>query len=160
MTPTLYGRWQTRFFLLGTLGSALTLLFMALFGVLTHSPQTLGFWKLPILLGYVAVFGLVWDMIYDRLQDYRWDSDWPMAFQFLAGLVEGLFIFALFAADWLPFVAYNPADDWWHFALHYGTIWQVTFWVTFGPLRIFFPRWRFRGGEMLPQLRQRSNKLL
>jgi hypothetical protein len=40
-------------------------------------------------------------------------------------------------------------DDDWHFALHYGTIWLSSWAFLFGPMRVMFPRWRYRGGQLL-----------
>jgi hypothetical protein len=155
MTPTLIGRWQTRVYLLWTVGLLITLFYMAVFGVFNHVIEdpsyvtTQTFWKLPLLLFYVTLFGLVWDWLYIYLQSYRWDADWPLAFQFACTLLEGVFVYILFASNLLPFVTYEPQNDWWHYILHYGTIWWVTFWWLFGPMRVMFPRWRFRGGRVL-----------
>jgi hypothetical protein len=75
MTPTLLGRWQTRLFLLATVGVLITLPFY--FSIIDIN---LGAGYHPVffwILGYVALFGLVWDIVYIYLQKFRWNRDWP-----------------------------------------------------------------------------------
>jgi hypothetical protein len=148
MTPTLLGRWQTRIVLLWTIGLALTLGYMQLFGLLDLGPRNPGFWTLPALLGYVTLLGLAWDVLYNYLQSFRWDRDWPLIFQFVVGIVEGIVIFVLFRFNLLPGMTYHAGDGW-RFLLHYGTVWSVTYWWLFGPMRVIAPRWRFQGGELI-----------
>lgn len=145
VTLTLLGRWQTRFFLLAVLGLPVTLFFSALYGD----------WRTPpALLGYVLLLGFGWDVVYYFLQCLRWDHDWPPAFAFVAGGVEGATLWGLMQADFwgrplgldgLPGVAAEVAL--WQFAAHYGTVWLLTFVASLGLVQIFFPRWRFRGGQ-------------
>ena len=87
MTPTLFGRWQTRLLLLATVGVLVSLPFAI--GLIGSSPNSVYFW----ILGYVAIFGLGWDVLYNYLQKSRWDRDWPAAYQLLAGIWELLFVF-------------------------------------------------------------------
>ena len=145
MTPTLAGRWQTRLFLLLTFGLVITLFFGWLFkDYLT-----------PLaLLIYVLILGFGWDIIYQFLQSFRWDRDWPPLFQFLAGLVEGLFVWLLvqmladvplFGQTGLPGVGSGLTFV--RFLAHYGTVWLFTFLITQSFIRIIFPDWRFRGGQ-------------
>ena len=148
MTPTLLGRWQTRIALLGTLGLAITAGYMWHFGVFQLGPQHPAFYTLPAILGYVALLGLLWDVLYNYLQGFRWDRDWPLAFQFVCGIVEGIVVFVLFRFNLLPGLAYH-AGEWQRFLLAYGTVWLVTYWWLFGPMRVISPRWRFRGGELI-----------
>ncbi len=84
MTPTLNGRWQSRLFLLGTIGLILSFGFAVLF----QSAIPL------ILLIIVIILGLLWDVLYDVMQKRRWDRDWPPTYQLFAGIIEGLFISA------------------------------------------------------------------
>ena len=147
MTPTLIGRWQTRVFLMLVLGGPLTLLFMLVFGAFNASDSA-GVFKLPLLLAYVIAIGFVWDWLWIYLQGWRWDRDWPLAFQFASGVVEGFAIFGLFAAGVLPGITFADGDAV-RFSLHYGTIFWVTYWFMLGPMRVVFPRWRFRGGRIV-----------
>ncbi|HEY1014617.1 MAG TPA: hypothetical protein VGE07_18045 [Herpetosiphonaceae bacterium] len=137
MTPTRAGRWQTRLFLLGTVGALATALFGLLFGD----------WRTPFaLLGYVLLAGFAWDALYDVLQGFRWDHDWPPAYQLAAGVAEGGAIWLLHALVGLPGVADGLAPG--RFLAHYGAVWLLTFLCSQGPMRLLFPRWRFNGGEL------------
>ncbi len=137
MTPTLIGRWQTRLVMILTLGVIVT----AAFAATRDGPF------FPTL-GYVLGFGLVWDILYILVQKLRWDRDWPAVFQVANGIVEGLLIFWLIASIGLPGIprgSVGPAT----FAAHYGLVWLTIFvWVQ-GPMRVFFPRWRFHGGRFV-----------
>ncbi len=136
MTPTLYGRWQTRLLLLATVGGLVTVPF-ALGWVAPPGSTYAG------ALGYVALFGVcLWDPLYQWLQSWRWDRDWPAAFQLLAGVWEGIFL--AIAAPWLPGLS-GLAVGW--FALHYGLVWLAVFLASQSAMRLLFPRWRFRGGQ-------------
>ncbi len=137
MIPTLAGRWQTRLLLLGTAGVVLTLLF-ALYAAKVPGMAA---WKLFVVLGIVLVFGFGWDVIYHLYQGSRWESDWPPAQALLAGNLEGIVAY-LAARAWLDV----PAG---FFAFHYLAVWLSTYLIAQGPLRIFFPRWRYSGGRWL-----------
>jgi hypothetical protein len=141
MTPTLRGRWQTRLLLLGTVGLVATLIVgLALGDLLT-----------PLaLLGYVLLLGFGWDALYHYLQSWRWDRDWPPAFQLAGGIAEGLLVWGLVQAgrsvfEGLPGVAATLTTT--QFIAHYGTVWLMMFLGTQGPLRVLFLHWRWRGGE-------------
>ena len=135
MTPTLFGRWQSRFFLLGTIGLAVTLVFALLFR--TMAPI--------IILVLVFGFGLIWDVLYSLVQKRRWDHDWPPLLQLAAGIVEGIFIFGLLYGLNLSNVL-PPAVLFW---LHYSLVWLATFLASQSLMRLYFPRWRYRGGQWL-----------
>lgn len=143
MTPTLQGRWQTRLFLLGTLGLLITFFFARLYGN-----------DLPyVFLAIVIVLGFIWDILYDFLQTFRWDQDWPPVLQLAAGLFEGLIlwgiIYLLFqfgaTADLFGQTPPSAAQIW----AHYGTVWLITFLASQSFMRLLFPRWRYFGGEWL-----------
>lgn len=148
MTPTLWGRWQTRFLLLGTVGGLVTLIFGYIFA---------NFVTPLLLLGYVLGVGFGWDILYNYLQMFRWDRDWPPPFQLAAGIGEGVFLWLLVKATffwqilgWNSLPGLNPAQiTVGMFVAHYATVWLTTFLASQGPLRVIFPRWRFRGGEWL-----------
>ncbi len=139
MTPTLLGRWETRLLLLATVGVVVTIIV----GLLVHNFAT------PFaVLGYVFLFGVVWDIFYQATINYRWDRDWPTVFQVLAGIVEGALVWFLAHAGLLPGVA--PAKlPFGVFIGMYATIWVLTFMIAQGPLRLFLVRWRYQGGEVV-----------
>lgn len=137
MTPSLVGRWHTRFVMLLTLGVAISVVF-----ALIYDDSVFFF-----VLGYVLAFGFVWDVLYIWLQKWRWDRDWPAAFQIINGLVEGVLIFLLIDGLGLPGIEAGsvPLEL---FVLHYGLVWLAIFLWVQGPMRVVAPHWRFRGGRL------------
>lgn len=132
------GRWQTRVVVLATLGSAVTGIFAGVYQDRTFF----------IVLGYVVAFGIGWDVIYIALQQLRWDHDWPAAFQVANGIIEGVVVYLVIDYQGLPGID-EGAVLLSRFAAHYGSVWLVTFiWVQ-GPMRAFFPRWRFFAGRVV-----------
>ncbi|NET59653.1 MAG: hypothetical protein F6K47_26940 [Symploca sp. SIO2E6] len=145
MTPTLLGRWQTRLFLLATVGALLTLPFhLGIIGPgdpVDHLPPFF-----PIL-GYVALFGIIWDILYIYMQQFRWDRDWPGAFQLLAGIWEAVFIICIVKVFGLPGAPKDLPIYW--FTIHYSLVWLGVYLTSQSIMRILFPRWRFHGGRLL-----------
>ncbi|MFW6359314.1 MAG: hypothetical protein ACOC0N_08915 [Chroococcales cyanobacterium] len=137
MTPTLFGRWQTRLFLFATVGVLITLPFAILLG------KTIFFF----VLLYLALLGLIWDILYIYLQKLRWDRDWPGIFQLAAGLWEALFFILLVQFVGLANVTPDALPLPW-FILHYSLVWLGTYIASQTLMRIMFPRWRFRGGQL------------
>lgn len=136
VTPTLWGRWQSRFFLLGTVGVLVTLGF----GLLFHT-----FTALLAVLGYMLLFGLGWDILYQAIVSLRWDRDWPTLFQIGAGLLEGVWVWILAYFIGLPGVSRSLLLA--PFLPYYVTVWLASFVITQGLLRALLPRWRYRGGQ-------------
>ena len=142
MTPTLFGRWQTRFFLLVVVGSIVS----AIFGAISPGSPTRDFLTYFAVLGYVIFFGFAWDALYQLILSFRWDQDWPTTFQVAAGIIEGALIWGLVGyVKILPGV--TLLVPFWIFLLDYGLIWLTTFMISQGPLRTLFPRWRYEGGQ-------------
>lgn len=139
MTPTLLGRWQTRILLLSTVGVLVTLPFWL--GKIGQSS-----WIYLIVLGYIALFGLVWDALYIYLQKFRWDRDWPGLFQLFAGIWEGIFVAGLAQTIGLPGIS-PQAFNLGLFICHYSLVWLLTYFVSQSLTRILFPYWRFQGGR-------------
>lgn len=143
MTPTLFGRWQTRILLLFTVGLLVTVPFSI--GIVGEpSSNYIG------ILVWIALFGMGWDILYDRIQKFRWDRDWPASFQLLAGIWEAIFI--LFVLNGLGIPLPGIEDLPIHFGtfiFHYSTVWLAVFTASQTLMRVVFPRWRFRGGKWL-----------
>jgi hypothetical protein len=137
MTPTLLGRWQTRFLLLSTVGIIITIVFYF------KEPSPNYFF----ILLYVLLFGIGWDLVYDHLQKLRWDHDFPATLQLLAGIWEGLFIIVL--ANFLKFLPLPQSFNLSNFLWHYSTVWIAVFTTSQTLMRVIFLRWRFRGGEWM-----------
>ncbi|MDY6940379.1 MAG: hypothetical protein SWY16_22330 [Cyanobacteriota bacterium] len=142
MTPTLIGRWQTRILLLTLVGFPITLPFsMGIVGLGASS-------VFGLVLLYVLIFGLLWDLLYNTLQQFRWDRDWPGALQLFAGIGEGIFLVLAIKTVGLPGIARDElllGTFFWH----YSCVWLGVFLASQSLMRILFPRWRFRGGRWL-----------
>ena len=135
MTPTLLGRWQIRIFLLATVGLVISLIVSLIVGNIV-----------PLFaLLYVLLFGLVWDVLYQFITSYRWDRDWPTSFQVVAGVIEGALVWGLILTKKLPGIPDTPPFI--VFLIQYGAIWLSIFVLTQGPLRIFWLKWRYQGGQ-------------
>ena len=140
MTPTLSGRWQVRLFLLSTVGLAIS----SLVALIIRS-------FLPLLaLFYVLVVGCLLDMLYQYIQSFRWDRDWPTIFQVGAGVLEGLLVWFLLAVVSRLMIPIPV------FLGQYVSIWLAIFVLTQGPLRTLSPKWRYQGGEWLRSPTRRS----
>ncbi|MEZ5870464.1 MAG: hypothetical protein R3D32_01215 [Nitratireductor sp.] len=148
MTPTLMGRWQTRIILFFIVGLPVTLLFALAW---TRDFSDPGFTMVFLVLMTIFLVGMVLDPAYILVQSLRWENDWPFAFQLFFSICEFLVVLALIAADWLPFAHASVIDDpemrkmlFSHFAV------VVTFSILalLGPLQVFLPRWRYKGGEV------------
>lgn len=142
MTPTLFGRWQTRIFLLSTVGILVTIPFAL--GWIGNNASLIYFW----VLFYIGLFGLAWDCIYHFLQQFLWDHDWPGILQLGAAVVEAIFLLVLIIFFGLPNIV--PTDlNVGLFFLHYSAVWIAVYLAAWVVMRLLFPRWRFRGGRWL-----------
>jgi len=136
MTPTLLGRWQSRLFLMGTIGLAVTFFFMA--ALQSVAPL--------LLLILVTLLGFGWDVLYTMMQKWRWDHDWPPTFQFGAAVWEMVVVAGLvYGANILPGPDPNPTQ----FLLHYWSVWWAVFAGSQSLMRLIFPRWRYNGGQWI-----------
>ena len=140
VTPTLLGRWQTRVALLATIGLVITLIFAVVFGSAAF----------VFVLVYVAILGVIWDVIYIALQQLRWDRDWPAAFQVINGVTEGVFLYLVIRIIGLPGVPKDLGLG--LFIAQYGLVWLSIFLWTQGPMRALYPFWRFHGGVIYPRV--------
>ena len=144
MTPTLFGRWQTRLLLLFTVGFFVSLPFAM--GLIASQPGIVYFW----IVFYVAIFGCFWDLVYNQIQKYRWDRDWPAIYQLVAGIWEFIFmVFGVKLLGFLPLPISKEELPLFVIFLHYSTVWLAAFIASQSIMRILFVRWRFRGGQWL-----------
>jgi hypothetical protein len=148
MTPTLFGRIQTRLFLLATVGVVWMLIISPIVRPITPDGTSL---RDVLSLGYaalvvVAVVGLVWELLYHGLQQFRWEKDWPTLFGLLTGINEGIVVYFVLQAG-LPWdVGDVPGVA---FVIMFATTWILVWLVANGPMRVLNLRWRFRGGRLL-----------
>ncbi|MGH9156243.1 MAG: hypothetical protein ACRD1K_10515 [Acidimicrobiales bacterium] len=144
MTPTLFGRLQTRIFLIAVIGSLWTLIVTPFLpGGGTTSERYEGTFA---VLAVVLVAGLAWELLYHFLQQFRWEKDWPTFFGFLTGINEGVLVWILVSAGLAPGDPVVPGST---FTVHFVTTWLVTFMFVIGPIRLFMIRYRFRGGRLV-----------
>ncbi|GIH96399.1 hypothetical protein ACFFMN_21890 [Planobispora siamensis] len=145
MVPTLIGRIQTRLFLLATVGVVVTLLIMPIVPGVTAPLSELYVTGLLVLVA-VGVLGIVWELIYHFLMQFRWEKDWPTMFGLLTLVPEGLLLYFLLRSGAVGFIDPIPAAAFW---THFTVVWVSMWLVANGPMRVPFIRWRFRGGRVL-----------
>ncbi len=144
MTPTLSGRIQTRIFLLAVVGGLITLVIVP---VLPGSAPLADKYRdgFLILLS-VAVLGVLWELLYHFLMQWRWEKDWPTLFGLATGVPEGLLVWLLLSAGAVPGIAGHVGGA--AFLIQFTLIWLGVWLVANGPMRVPFIRWRFIGGRV------------
>jgi hypothetical protein len=139
--PTLSGRIQTRIFMLVVFGGLITLV---LTPVLPHDPD---YRTTFLVLATVLVLGVIWELIYHGIQQFRWEKDWPTLFGLVTAVNEGLVVWLLLKLDWVPGIEQSPPFS--TFVILFLVIWvAIWLWVN-GPMRVPLIRWRFRGGRII-----------
>jgi hypothetical protein len=141
MLPTLNGRIQTRIFMLATWGALITLL---LTPVLPGDPD---YKTTYIILATVAVLGVLWELVYHGIQQFRWEKDWPTLFGFITCINEGALIWLLLELEVVPGIDGVPKFS--AFLIDFLVIWMVIFFWVNGPMRVPLIRWRFFGGRII-----------
>ena len=140
MVPTLWGRIQTRIFLLATVGAVVTALITPVLPVDDPLPDR--YRTTFLVLATVAVLGVGWEFVYHFLMQFRWEKDWPSLFGLLTLVPEGALVWVL-----LPVIGLAPPLL--AFAIHFVTVWLCVWLAANGPMRVPFLRWRFRGGRLV-----------
>jgi hypothetical protein len=139
--PTLGGRIQTRIFMLVVFGGLITL---AITPVLPHDPD---YKTTYLVLATVLVLGVVWELIYHAIQQFRWEKDWPTLFGLLTAINEGAIVWLALKLEAIPGIDGVPAFA--TFAVLFGVVWVIIWiWVN-GPMRVPLIRWRFHGGRVV-----------
>jgi hypothetical protein len=146
MTPVYFGRVQTRLFVLAFVGGIWTLIITPFLpspaGAALHQKYQATF----TVLAVVFVLGIVWDAIWYFLQQFRWEKDWPIMYQLLTGIPEGIVAWLVLKTRDVPG---HPILTGTAFDIHFTTVWILTWAFTIGPMRVPFLRWRFRGGYII-----------
>jgi hypothetical protein len=144
--PTLNGRIQTRLFMLATWGVFWTLVLTPLLLEASGPAYRVTF----VLLATVAVLGVLWELVYHGLMQWRWEKDWPTFFGFITCINEGALIILLLKLNLVPGLGFDseyvPVGD---FLVLFLVIWMTIFVWTNGPMRIFNIHWRFFGGRIV-----------
>ncbi len=140
MLPTLFGRIQTRVFVLAVVGGLVTLLITP---VLPEGPP---YRVTFLILVAVIVVGVAWELVYHGLQQFRWEKDWPTLFGLVTIVNEAALIWLFLQLGWVPGIGHPPGLT--PYLLLFVAVWLVTWlWVN-GPMRVPLIRWRFRGGRV------------
>jgi hypothetical protein len=141
--PTLNGRIQTRVFLLVVVGSIWTLLVTPVLPTGASLGTSYGATFSVLLV--TLLLGVLWELLYHGLMQFRWEKDWPTLFGLLTGVPEGLLVWFLVAggALWIGPLP-GPA-----FVLHFASTWLLVWLVANGPMRVPFVHWRINGGRLV-----------
>lgn len=161
MIPTLSGRIQTRIFLLVAVGGIWTILITPVVRAVVDSeamgsPDLVDVYKVTFsVLAIVLVLGILWELVYHGLMQFRWEKDWPTLFGYATVVNEGIVAYAvakalgttdLAAPEWrllLEGLTVTP------FLVHFVTTWIVVNLFANNFMQVLFIRWRFRGGRIL-----------
>ena len=145
MLPTLNGRIQTRIFLLAVVGSLWTLIITPILP--TGAPLGASYRTTFTILLLIMVLGIVWELIYHGIQQFRWEKDWPTLFGFITCVNEGALIWLLLELEVVPGIDGVPRFS--AFLIDFLVIWMVIFFWVNGPMRVPLIRWRFFGGRII-----------
>jgi hypothetical protein len=143
MTPTLMGRLQTRILLYLALGLPITAFYASYLGL-----EEIGrYWDPFVFLTALLIVGLILDPAYIQLQRFRWDNDWPFAFQFFFSIIEFLITLGLMNAGFLDGYLVDRIDSG-TATTHFTLVFIPSFVALLAGVQIFLIRWRFKGGEL------------
>ncbi|GAA1547412.1 hypothetical protein [Nocardioides humi] len=142
MLPTLNGRIQTRIFMLVVFGGLITLV---LTPILPGDPD---YKTTYLILAAVLVLGVLWELVYHGIQQFRWEKDWPTMFGLITALNEGALVWLLVDLGAVPGID-GDSVPFWAFFIDFTVIWLVVWVWTNGPMRVPFIRWRFFGGRIV-----------
>ena len=145
MVPTLTGRIQTRIFLLAVVGGLITLIIVPILP--GSAPLGDKYQDGFLVLLSVAVVGVLWELLYHLLMQWRWEKDWPTLFGLVEGVPEGALIWILLSAGAIPGIAGTVGGV--AFLVQFILVWLGVWLVANGPMRVPFIRWRFRGGRIV-----------
>jgi len=143
MTYSLAGRMQTRILLFAGVGGIWAALITPILP--TRLPLGRSYAMAFTVLALIIAVGVLWELLYHVLQQFRWDKDWPTVFSLAAGVPEGLLLWALLGTDtWFWDVPVTARAFW----LLFVSTWLVIWAVLAGPIRVLVVRRRWRGGRL------------
>lgn len=145
MVPTLFGRIQTRLWLLAFVGGLITLLLTPVLPM--RAALSDKYQATFVVLGAVAAIGIAWELLYHLLMQWRWEKDWPTLLGLVTAIPEGILVGYLATQGMLPFLPGPIAPL--TFVIHFIVVWLGVWLIANGPMRVPFIRWRFRGGRLL-----------
>jgi hypothetical protein len=160
--PTLNGRLQTRIFLLVVVGGIWTVIITPVVRVVVDSqamgsPDLIDVYKVTFsVLIIVLLLGVLWELVYHALMQFRWEKDWPTLFGYVTIVNEG--IVAYWFATSVAASTDGGAPEWRlllsgltlaPFLVAFVTTWIVVNLFANNIMQVLFIRWRFRGGRLL-----------
>ncbi|SHN46353.1 hypothetical protein [Cryptosporangium aurantiacum] len=147
MLPTLWGRIQSRIVFTLVIGGLVTLFVTPLLplGVGFGSKYRITF----TVLVTVTVIGILWELLYHFLMQWRWEKDWPTLFGLLTFLNEGLLVWALLLAGVVPGIEGLTGLQSLSYWILFILVWVAVWVFANGPMRVFSIHWRFRGGRFV-----------
>ena len=157
MLPTLNGRLQTRIFMLVVFGGIITFLITPMLpdGLRDPGFDRDGYRVTFIILATVLVLGIIWELLYHLIQQFRWEKDWPTLFGLITAINEGALVWLLLELGLVPGMPAGldegdlPSSQFWAFFVDFSVIWFLIWIWTNGPMRVPFIRWRFFGGRIV-----------
>ena len=158
MLPTLNGRLQTRIFMLVVFGGIITALITPVLP--DGAPGIPGFdgtfYRVTyIILATVLVLGILWELLYHLIQQFRWEKDWPTMFGLITAINEGALVWLLLELGLVPGMPVGldegdlSSSFFWAFFVDFSVIWFVIWLWTNGPMRVPLIKWRFFGGRIV-----------
>ena len=147
MLPTLWGRIQSRIVFTLVIGGLVALFITP---VLPLGAGIGGKYRIAYtVLVTVTVLGVLWELLYHFLMQWRWEKDWPTLFGLLTFINEGLLVWALLLTGAVPGIdgltGLQSLSYWILFLL----VWVAVWIFANGPMRVFSIHWRFRGGRFV-----------
>lgn len=141
MTPVLLGRWQSRIFLVFTVGLVVALIFGRLYDRMQ---------EMLVMLVYVTILGMILDIAYNELQKLRWDNDWPPIFHIGAGILEGLlmWLWVKHPIFWSQLPGMVRPVTGHQFTVMYTVMFAAIFVFNWNFMKVIFMHWRYRGGRI------------
>jgi uncharacterized membrane-anchored protein len=147
MLPTLNGRIQTRVIALGVIGFVVAVFVTPLLPTGELSLAQAYRVTLGVLIAVILV-GMLWELLYHFLQQFRWEKDWPTLFGLLTGVNEGIVMW-LFVRHTTLVLPEHLRPSLTAFLIHFAATWLAFWLIVNGPIRVMFHRWRFSGGRFI-----------
>jgi hypothetical protein len=144
VTPTLFGRIQTRLFVLAVIGSLVALVITPVLPM--DAPLGDKYAAMFGVLLIVGVVGIGWELLYHFLQQFRWEKDWPTLFGLLTGVPEGIVAFLIARSGVLGATSDIGLVP---FVIGFTAVWLAVFLFVNGPMRVVALHWRYRGGRLV-----------
>src|ERR1700760_3789188 len=130
MVPTMNGRMQTRIFLLAMIGGLITLIIVPLLP--GRAPLGDKYRDGFLVLLSVAVLGVLWELVYHFLMQWRWEKDWPTLFGLATAAPEGILVWLPLGAGPIPGLAGTVGGA--AFAIQFIVVWLGVWLAANGPM--------------------------